>query len=89
MNFAQHQHQFKKTQVQGTLKLQKLTRMIFHLVIILNRLDGIILKLLCVVWGFQYDIYIQLHAVGFDNEYLIHAEHIESHLKITLPLIGE
>ena len=81
--------QFRNNQIKSTQRLLKLSRVVLHLIEKLNNLDEIVLKLLCVVLGFQYDIYIRLWEVSYDRHYLEQAERIKYQIEITIPLIGE
>ena len=89
MNYKQAKKQFKRNQIKSTLRLLKLSRVVLYLIEKLNNLDGMVLKLLCVLLGFQYDIYILLWDVSYDRHYLEQAERIKYQIEITLPLIGE
>lgn len=89
MNYKQTKIEFRKRQVKSTLRLLKLSRVVLYLVGKLNNLDGAVLMLMCILLGFQYDIYIRLREVSYDNHYLEQAERIKYQIEITLPLIGE
>ena len=81
--------QFRKKQIKSTLRLLKLSGVVLCLIEKLNNLDGQVLKLMCVLLGFQYDIYVKLHGVSYDRHYLEQAERIKYQIEITIPLIGE
>lgn len=81
--------QFRKKQIKSTQRLLKLSRVVLYLIEKLNNLDGMVLKLMCILLGFQYDIYICLWKVSYDRHYLEQAERIKYQIEITLPLIGE
>ena len=89
MNYKQIKRQFKRNQIKSTLRLLKLSRVVLYLIMKLEALDGIVMKSLCVLLGFQYDIYIKLHEVSYDNHYLEQAERIKYQIEITLPMTGE
>jgi len=89
VNYKQVKRQFKRNQIKSTQRLLKLSRVVLYLIEKLNNLDGMVLKLLCVLLGFQYDIYICLWKVSYDRHYLEQAERIKYQIEITLPLIGE
>lgn len=89
MNYKQVKRQFREVQLHSTLGLLKWSRLVFHLIDMLNRLDGFILKLLVILLGFQYDIYIKLQEVSYDNSYLDTAEKIKNQIKEILPVLGE
>jgi len=89
LNYKQAKKQFKRNQIKSTLRLLKLSRVVLYLIEKLNNLDGMVLKLLCVLLGFQYDIYIHLWEVSYDVHYLEQADRIKYQIEITLPLIGE
>lgn len=89
MNYKQIKRQFKRNQIKSTLRLLKLSRVVLYLIMKLEALDEIVMKSLCVLLGFQYDIYIKLHEVSYDNHYLEQAERIKYQIEITLPMTGE
>lgn len=89
MNYKQAKKQFKRKQIKSTQRLLKLSRVVLYLIEKLNNLDGLVLKLMCILLGFQYDIYIRLWEVSYDKHYLEQAERIKYQIEITLPLIGE
>ena len=89
MNYKQAKRKFRKKQIKSTLQLLKLSRVMLYLVGKLNNLDGAVLMLMCILLGFQYDIYIRLWEVSYDRHYLEQAERIKYQIEITLPLIGE
>lgn len=89
MNDKQAKRKFRKKQIKSTLRLLKLSRVVLYLVGRLNNLDGTVLMLMCILLGFQYDIYIRLRDVSYDNHYLEQAERIKYQIEITIPLIGE
>lgn len=89
MNYNYIVNKFKKDKVNKSIKLLKWTRIILYLVSKLNWLDGIALKIMIILLGFQYDIYHKLYEVSYDRSYLVNAEKVKYQLEITLPLIGE
>lgn len=89
MNYKQAKQQHRHNQIKSTQRLLKLSRVVLYLIEKLNNLDGMVLKLLCVLLGFQYDIYIRLWDVSYDRHYLEQAERIKYQIEITIPLIGE
>jgi len=89
IKISELKRQFRKKQIKSTLRLLKLSRVVLYLIEKLNNLDGMVLKLLCVLLGFQYDIYIHLWEVSYDVHYLEQADRIKYKIEITLPLLGE
>lgn len=89
MNYKHIVNQYKKQKYQSSIWLLRWTRIIFHLVDVLNKLDGLALKMILILLGFQYDIYHKLYEVTYDRSYLANAEGVKYQLEITLPLIGE
>ena len=89
MNYKQVKKQFRDSQIKSTLRLLKLSRVVLYLIMKLENLDGILLKFICVLLGFQYDIYTKLYKVSYDSHYLEQADRIKYQIENTLPLIGE
>lgn len=89
MNYNCIVKQFKKDKVNKSIRLLKWTRIIFYLVSKLNWLDGIALKMMIILFGFQYDIYIKLHEVSYNNDYLVSAEKVKHQIELTINAIGE
>lgn len=89
MNYKQVRREFKKGQLNKSLRLLSLARWIFRILSGLNYLDGFIMKVIIILLGFQYDIYMKLRDASYDNSYLEDAERIKHQIEITLPLIGD
>ena len=89
MNYKEVKKQYRHNQIKSTLRLLKLSRVVLYLIMKLENLDGILLKFICVLLGFQYDIYTKLYKVSYDSHYLEQADRIKYQIEITLPLIGE
>ena len=89
MNYKQVKKQYRHNQIKSTLRLLKLSRVVLYLIMKLENLDGILLKFICVLLGFQYDIYTKLYKVSYDSHYLEQSGRIKYQIELTLPLIGE
>lgn len=89
MKYKQAKKQFKRNQIKSTLRLLKLSRVVLCLIMKLETIDGQLMKFICVLLGFQYDIYMKLRDASYNNSYLEDAERIKQQIAITLPLIGE
>lgn len=89
VNYKQIKRQFKHNQIKSTLRLLNLSRVVLYLIMMLEKVDDIVMRLVCVFLGFQYDIYTQLYKVSYNSHYLEQAEKIKYQIEITLPLIGE
>lgn len=89
IKISELKRQFRKKQIKSTQRLLKLSGVVLYLIDKLNNLDGMVLKLLSIMLGFQYDIYIRLWEVSYDSHYLEQTEKIKYQIEITLPLIGE
>ncbi len=89
MNYKQVKRQFKRNQIKSTLRLLKVSRVVLYLIMTLEKIDDVVLRLVCVLLGFQYDIYTKLYKVSYDNHYLEQVDRIKYQIEITLPLIGE
>lgn len=89
IKISELKRQFRKKQIKSTQRLLKLSGVVLYLIDKLNNLDGMVLKLLSIMLGFQYDIYIHLWEVSYDVHYLEQADRIKYQIEITLPLIGE
>lgn len=89
MNYKIEKWKFQRKQRKSHLRLLKLTRLLWWGMSVLNKIDGLIIKSLLVLLGFQYDIYIKLQEVSFDNSYLERAELVEAQIQMTLIGLGE
>lgn len=89
MNYKQAKKQYRCNQIKSTLRLLKLSRVVLYLIMKLEILNGVLLKFICILLGFQYDIYTQLYKISYDIHYLEQADRIKYQIEITLPLIGE
>ena len=89
MNYKQVKKQFRDSQIKSTLRLLKLSRVVLYLIEKLESLYEMVVKFICVLLGFQYDIYTKLYKVSYDSHYLEQADRIKYQIEITLPLIGE
>ncbi len=89
MNYKQEKRKFRVSQISKSLRLLKLSRGIYVLISALNSLDGIALKFIIILLGFQYDIYMKLREVSYDNTYLVRAEICRNQIEVTLLALGE
>lgn len=89
MNYKYIVNQYRQDRKNSSIRLLKWTRVIFHLVTLINHLDGIAIKLICILLGFQYDIYQKLYNLSYDVEYREHAEIVKTQIEITLITLGE
>lgn len=89
MNYKQAKKQYRHNQIKSTLRLLKLSRVVLYVIMLLEKIDDVVLKIICVLLGFQYDIYTQLYKVSYNSHYLEQVERIKYQIEITLPLIGE
>ena len=89
MNYKQAQKEFKRGQINKSLALLKWTRAIYYLIDFLNQMDNVILKCIVILFGFQYDVYIKLHEVSYNNDYLVSAESVKHQIEITINALGE
>ena len=89
MNYKQVQKEFKTKRIKSSLKLLRIARGILNILSFLNSLDDLILRLLCVVLGFQFDVYIRLYEESYDSHYLEISERIKYQIETTIPMIGE
>lgn len=89
MDYKQEKRKFKNNQINKSLRLLKLSRGIYVLISALNSLDGIALKFIIILLGFQYDIYVKLREVSYDNSYLARAEMCKNQIEVTLLALGE
>ena len=89
MNYKQAKKKFRHSQIKSTLRLLKLSRVVLYLIMKLENLSEIVMRLECVLLGFQYDIYTKLHEVSYDNHYLEQADRIKYQIETTIPMIGE
>ncbi len=89
MNYKREKRKFRVSQINKSLRLLKLSRGIYVLISALNSLDGIALKFIIILLGFQYDIYVKLREVSYDNSYLSRAEMCKNQIEVTLLALGE
>ena len=89
MNYKEVKKQYRHNQIKSTLRLLKLSRVVLYLIEKLESLYEMVVKFICVLLGFQYDIYTKLYKVSYDSHYLEQADRIKYQIEITLPLIGE
>ncbi len=89
MNYNKEKRKFRVSQINKSLRLLKLSRGIYALISALNSLDGIALKFIIILLGFQYDIYMKLREVSYDNTYLARVEMCKNQIEVTLLALGE
>ena len=89
MNYKQAQKEYKLSRVKKSLWLMKLGKFLLDIVLFLNKLDTFNKRLIAVLLGFQYDIYVKLYELSYNREYLEKADKIADTVSNTLSTIGE
>lgn len=89
MNYQQLQRKFKKKRMKRSLNLLRATRINFMAISSLDYLVGVILKIIIILLGFQFDIYMKLRDVTYDNSYLDSAKVVENQIRDILNSIGD
>jgi len=89
MNYKQAQKEYKLSRVKKSLWLMKLGKFLLDIVLFLNKLDTFNKRLIAVLLGFQYDIYVKLYELSYNREYLEKADKIADTVSNTLSMIGE
>ena len=89
MNYKQAQKEYKLSRVKKSLWLMKLGKFLLDIVLFLNKLDTFNKRLIAVLLGFQFDIYVKLYELSYNREYLEKADKIADTVSNTLSMIGE
>ena len=89
MNYKQARKEYKISHIKKSLKLLKTGKFLLDIVLFLNKLDTFNKKLIAILLGFQYDIYVELYNLSYNREYLEKADKIADTVSITLIMIGE
>ena len=89
MNYKQAKKEYKISRIKKSLRLMKFGKFLLDIVAFLNKVDTLNQKLIAILLGFQYDIYVELYNLSYNSEYLEKADKIADTVSITLSMIGE
>lgn len=89
MNYKQAQKEYKISRIKKSLQLMRVGKFLLDIVLFLNKLDTFNKRLIAVLLGFQYDIYVKLYELSYNREYLEKADKIADTVSNTLSMIGE
>lgn len=89
MNYKQAKKEYKISRIKKSLRLMKFGKFLLDIVAFLNKVDTLNQKLIAILLGFQYDIYVELYNLSYNSEYLKKADKIADTVSITLDMVGE